>query len=214
MTSEPGSAAVSGQDQDSVVLASFESYRDAEHMVASLGREFRKTARKGGARAVVVRGNADGSLKTTESRVLEAGDLTAALMHISLSWVVGFLGTFSMLKGARSGARAAQAHGGHVGSEEHRAHEILADAGPHAAVLLVRCKDQQTRQMVAAAAAKSQAARLVVTGQIIADLVILGLAIKVIVGAVSRRRQPADIGGAQPSQEIATSRNNPAGHDP
>jgi Ion channel/Bacterial regulatory proteins, gntR family len=62
--------------------------------------------------------------------------------------------------------------------------------------------------------AKSQAARLVVTGQIIADLVILGLAIKVIVGAVSRRRQPADIGGAQPSQEIATSRNNPAGHDP
>jgi ion channel len=50
--------------------------------------------------------------------------------------------------------------------------------------------------------AKSQAARLVVTGQIIADLVILGLAIKVIVGAVSRKRQPADAGGAQPSQEI------------
>jgi voltage-gated potassium channel len=49
--------------------------------------------------------------------------------------------------------------------------------------------------------AKSQAARLVVTGQIIADFVILGLAIKVIVGAVSRRRQPADA-GAQPSQEI------------
>jgi voltage-gated potassium channel len=62
--------------------------------------------------------------------------------------------------------------------------------------------------------AKSQAARLVVTGQIIADLVILGLAIKVIVGAVSRRRQPTDIGGAQPSQEIAASRDNPAGHDP
>ena len=34
MTSEPGSAAVSGQD--SVVLASFESYRGAEHMVAIL----------------------------------------------------------------------------------------------------------------------------------------------------------------------------------
>ena len=40
MTSEPGSAAVSGQD--SVVLASFESYRAAEHMVASLGGEFRR----------------------------------------------------------------------------------------------------------------------------------------------------------------------------
>jgi voltage-gated potassium channel len=35
---------------------------------------------------------------------------------------------------------------------------------------------------------KTQAARLVVTGQIIADLVILGVAIKVIMGAVSRRR--------------------------
>ena len=62
--------------------------------------------------------------------------------------------------------------------------------------------------------AKSQAARLVVTGQIIADFVILGLAIKVILGAVSRRRQPTDTGGAQPSQEIPASRNNPAGHDP
>ena len=40
--------------------------------------------------------------------------------------------------------------------------------------------------------AKTQAARLVVTGQMIGDLVILGLAIKIIVGAVSRRRQPGD----------------------
>ena len=42
--------------------------------------------------------------------------------------------------------------------------------------------------------AKTQAARLVVIGQMIADLVILGLAVKVIVGAVSRRRQPGDSG--------------------
>jgi voltage-gated potassium channel len=49
--------------------------------------------------------------------------------------------------------------------------------------------------------AKTQAARLVVTGQIIADLVILGLAIKIIVGAVSRRRQPGDADGAQPAEE-------------
>jgi voltage-gated potassium channel len=40
--------------------------------------------------------------------------------------------------------------------------------------------------------AKTQAARLVVTGQMIANLVILGLAIKTITGAVSRRRQPGD----------------------
>ena len=43
--------------------------------------------------------------------------------------------------------------------------------------------------------AKTQAARLLVTGQMIADLVILGLAIKLIVGAVNRRRQPGDSGG-------------------
>jgi voltage-gated potassium channel len=60
---------------------------------------------------------------------------------------------------------------------------------------------------------KSQAARLVVTGQIIADLVILGLAIKVIVGAVSRRRQPTVTGGAPPSQEVAAGHDGPAGHD-
>ena len=37
--------------------------------------------------------------------------------------------------------------------------------------------------------AKTETARLVVTGQMIADLVILGLAIKIIVGAVRRGRQ-------------------------
>jgi voltage-gated potassium channel len=59
--------------------------------------------------------------------------------------------------------------------------------------------------------AKSQAARLVVTGQMIGDLVILGIAIKLIVGAVSRRRQPADVGGERPSQEIADGRGKPEG---
>jgi voltage-gated potassium channel len=44
--------------------------------------------------------------------------------------------------------------------------------------------------------AKTQAARLVVTGQMIADLVILGLAVKIIFGAVSRVRQPGGSGGA------------------
>jgi voltage-gated potassium channel len=52
--------------------------------------------------------------------------------------------------------------------------------------------------------AKTQAARLVVTGQMIADLIILGLAIKVIVGAVKRgrQRQPQGRGGADPSRQI------------
>ena len=131
MAFETGSAASSGQE--SVVIARFDSYRRAEHMLASLGRGFRRKARKGSAVAAVVRGNPDGSLKVTESRVLVAGDLVAVLMRVSLSWMVGFMGLFSMTKGARSGIRAVEASGGHVGSEEHRAHEILAEAGPHAA---------------------------------------------------------------------------------
>lgn len=84
MTSESSPAGKSGQD--SVVIASFDSYRLAEHMVASLGREFRKKARKGGATA---------------------------------------------LRGAKEEARAVHAREGHTGSDEQRAHEILADTGQH-----------------------------------------------------------------------------------
>ncbi|HWM99777.1 MAG TPA: potassium channel family protein [Streptosporangiaceae bacterium] len=45
-------------------------------------------------------------------------------------------------------------------------------------------------------AAKSEAARLVVTSQMIADLLIIGLGLRVIVGAVTRSRQqrPEDAG--------------------
>ncbi len=153
MTSETGSVAESGRE--SVVFASFDSYRHAEHMLASLGHGFRAKARKGEATAVVVRGNPDGSLKVTESRVLSASDFVAAVMGVSLSWLAGFTGLFSMLKGVRGRVRAAEVRKGHVGSDEHRTHEILAAAGPHAALALVRCKDPETRQAVAAAAADS-----------------------------------------------------------
>jgi hypothetical protein len=128
MTSETSSVAKSGPD--SVVLASFDSYRHAEHMLASLGRGFRKKARKNGATAVVVRGNPDGSLKVTESRVLSASDLVATLIHVSLAWTIGFMGLFSTLKGAKEEARAVHVRKGHTGSDEHRAHEILGEAGP------------------------------------------------------------------------------------
>jgi hypothetical protein len=152
MTSETGSVANAGQE--SVVLANFDSYRHAEHMLASLGPGFRRKARKGGASAVVVRGNPDGSLKVTESRVLSASDFVSVLLRLSLSWMVGFMGLFSMLKGARGGVHAVEVRKGHTGSGEHQA-EILATAGPHAALALIRCNDQQTRQTVAAAAADS-----------------------------------------------------------
>jgi hypothetical protein len=152
MTSEANSAAKPGQE--SVALASFDSYRHAEHMLASLGRGFRKKAHKrGGTTAVVVRANPDGSLKLTESRVLSASDLMSTLIRLSLSWTIGFMGLFSTLQGAKSQAHAAHVREGHAGSQEHRAHEILAEAGPQAALALVRCEDGATRQMVAASAA-------------------------------------------------------------
>ena len=76
-----GSAGTSGQE--SVVIARFDSYRRAEHVLASLGRGFGRKARKSGAVAVVVRGNPDGSLKVTESRVLEADEFTSVLIRVS-----------------------------------------------------------------------------------------------------------------------------------
>ena len=89
MTSEANSVAKSGQE--SVVIASFDSYHHAEHMLASLGRAFRTKARKGGVTAVLVTGNPDGSLKVTESRVLSAGDFVSTLIRVSLAWTVGFI---------------------------------------------------------------------------------------------------------------------------
>ena len=71
-------------------------------MLVSLGSGFRRKARKGGATAVVVRGNPDGSLKVTESRVLSASDLVSTVMRVSLSWTIGFLGLISTLKGAKA----------------------------------------------------------------------------------------------------------------
>jgi voltage-gated potassium channel len=59
--------------------------------------------------------------------------------------------------------------------------------------------------------AKTQAARLVVTGQMITDLVILAVAIKIIVGAVSRSRQGGDASSGQPRRKPAASRDKAAG---
>ena len=50
--------------------------------------------------------------------------------------------------------------------------------------------------------AKTETARLVVTGQMIADLLVIGLGLRVIIGAVGRSRQqrPQDAGTEQPGQ--------------
>jgi hypothetical protein len=138
--------------QESVVLASFETRRAAEHMLLSLGRGFRKKGRKGGATAFVVSGNKDGSLRLTEARVLEASTLTSTLLRISASWMVGFWGTLAAVKGAKAEVHAAHKRESHVGADEQRAHEIIAEAGPQAAIMLVRCKDAEMGKNVAARA--------------------------------------------------------------
>lgn len=140
--------------QASVVLASFESRRLAEHMLASLGRDFRKTARAGDADALVVSANPDGSLKVTQSRLITAGDLTETVIRVSLSWTVGFLGLFGMFKGGKREAGSLHKRAGHVGSGEHRAHEIIEQAGPHAAIVLVRCRDREKAREVQTRAAE------------------------------------------------------------
>ncbi len=136
-----------------MVLASFESRSAAERMLASLGRGFRKKARNSKVSAFVVSGNKDGSLKLTESHVLSGSGFASALIHISLSWMVGFMGLFSTLKGARTERRARHVRQAHVGSNETAAHTILAQAGPNAAIALVCCDDPATREAVVACAA-------------------------------------------------------------
>jgi hypothetical protein len=50
--------------------------------------------------------------------------------------------------------------------------------------------------------AKTEAARLVVTGQMIVDLIILGLGVRIFLGAITRgrQRQPQDAGATRPNE--------------
>jgi hypothetical protein len=82
---------------------------------------------QGHADAFVVSGDADGSLKTTESRVLEASGFAATIIRLSL--VDGRVHGPGVDAGGRQGHGA---RGSHEGSDEQRAHEILAQAGPDA----------------------------------------------------------------------------------
>ncbi|MGW1996448.1 hypothetical protein [Embleya sp. NPDC001921] len=62
------------------------------------------------------------------------------------------MGLLSMLTGAKDVVHTAHVRQRHIGAQG-KAREILAEAGPHAAVTLIRCTDPDTRQTVAAAAA-------------------------------------------------------------
>jgi hypothetical protein len=140
---------------ESIVLASFPTRRAAEHMLASLGREFRHDVRKRRAAALVCTANNDGSLKVTESRVVTAGNLANALARFTVFRAVGFFGIISTLKGGEDEVHALRAREGHVAADEHPAHAILAEAGPKGAVVLVRCNDQAGAERVATRAADS-----------------------------------------------------------
>jgi hypothetical protein len=139
-------------EQDWVLLASFENRRAAERMVASLGRGFRKVHRKGHATALVISGNEDGSLSLTQSRIVSASGVVYTGMRISLSVAVGFMGIVSSLQGAKGAAHQVRQRGSRAGTAQRRAQEILAQVGPDAAVVLIRCDDQGTRQAAVAAA--------------------------------------------------------------
>jgi hypothetical protein len=138
---------------ESIVLARFESRHAAEHMLVSLGRGFRKEHRKGHATVLVVSGNKDGSLKVSQSRVLTASGLVDTLLHISLSWTIGFMGLRSTLRGGKGAAHEIREHKSRVGSDKQTTHAILARVGPGGALLLVRCDNEERRQTVVAQAA-------------------------------------------------------------
>src|SRR6476620_4060827 len=86
--------------QESIVLAAFKNRFAAERMVGSLGRKFRHEARKGKANVFVMSGNADGSLKLTESRAVEASGAISTLIRVTGSILVGFMGLVSTLREA------------------------------------------------------------------------------------------------------------------
>ena len=136
-----------------MVLAAFENRHAAERMLRSLGRDFRQKAHSGDATALVISGNADGSLKLTQSRVVTASGVGAAVVGVSAAMMAGLLGTLSALKGAKSVTNAGHKRASHVGGSE-RAQEILAQAGSRAAVALVRCKDPEIRQAAVGQAAE------------------------------------------------------------
>jgi hypothetical protein len=150
--SEVGAAGSSAEE--SVVLAVFENRNAAERMLRSLGRDFRQKAHSGDAAALVISGNADGSLKLTQSRVVTASGVGAAVVGVSAAMMAGLVGTLSALKGAKTVTHAAHRRASHVGSDAQRAQAILAQVGPRAAIALLRCKDPEIREAAVGRAAE------------------------------------------------------------
>ena len=75
--------------------------------------------------------------------------LVAAAEGVIVATFAGFLGIRSAFKGAKAEVHAVRERESHVGLSAERANEIFARAGPHGAVALLRCEDEQTRRTVA-----------------------------------------------------------------
>jgi uncharacterized membrane protein len=151
----PGTDPTETPEDDSVVIASFDSRRRAEHLLAVLGRSFRKKARAGQVTAVVVSRNSDGSLRLTQSHVVTASGFVAALIRLPLMWRIGLIGLVTSAKGMKEGVHAVQIFQRHVGSDVHPAQQILNEAGPRSAIVLVRSRDAAGQAVVEAAKANA-----------------------------------------------------------
>jgi hypothetical protein len=123
------------------VLAVFANRHAAEHMLASLGREFRRKAKSNEVAALVITGNADGSFSLGQSRVLTASGLASAGVGVAVASLAGLMGMMSALRGGRTVVHAARTHEKHVGADAQRLRDMLTQAGPRASVLVVRCAD-------------------------------------------------------------------------
>lgn len=142
-----------GSESESVVVATFPNRHAAEHMVASLGRGFRRKARKGEVAAFLVTGNRDGSFSLVQSRVLTASGVVAAGIGVTVATVAGLLGIVSALRGGRTVVHAARHRQAHVGADEEQLRHILARLGADACATVIRCAGPQGEGAVATLAA-------------------------------------------------------------
>ena len=143
-----------GSASETVVVATFANRHAAERMLASLGRDFRKKARKGGVVAFLITVNADGSFSLVQSRVLTASGVVAAGIGVGVASMAGLLGIMSALRGGKTVVHAARERGTHVDPDAQGLRDILAEAGPHASVVVVRCADPGEAAAVVSLAAE------------------------------------------------------------
>jgi hypothetical protein len=130
-----------GSGSETVVVATFANRHAAEHLLASLGRDFRRKARKGEVAAFLITGHADGSFSLVQSRLLTTSGVVAAGAGVAVASMAGLLGIMSALRGGKTVVHAARERGTHVEPEAQRLREVLAQAGLHASVMVVRCAD-------------------------------------------------------------------------